>query len=364
MRRKKVSGLAVYVLIAAGLILSILSPMIPQLIEAGYSQSMYTWIIRPYSVLTGFFPFSLAELIVVGLTGLCVFLAVKAVVNLVKNPKLFWKHLWQSLPKVALALILLYVGFNMMWGLNYSRLSFAELSGLPVQPASVEELEELALALTREANALRKQVSEDDRGVMLLPDGIRDMLGRADLGYQQAAKIYPELGGTYGTPKGVLLSRYWSYTGIGGVYFPFTAEANVNIDVPHFMLPSAATHEMAHQRGFAREDEANFISYLTCTRHPDPDFQYSGTVMALIHTMNALYRHDRDAYGEIRSQYSQGLNRDLKEWQEYWARFEGPVEKVSTRVNDSYLKANRQQDGIHSYGRMIDLLLAEFRRKK
>ena len=134
--------------------------------------------------------------------------------------------------KIALILVLIYVGFYMLWGLNYSRLSFAEISGLPVEPAAVEELTELALALTEKANSLRAQVAENDRGVMTLSSGIRQMFAQAETGYQRAAEFYPELGGKYGPPKGVFLSRYWSYTGISGMYFPFTAEANVNIDIP------------------------------------------------------------------------------------------------------------------------------------
>ncbi len=196
---------------------------------------------------------------------------------------------------------------------------------------------------------------------MTLPNGIRGMFDRAHLGYERAAEIYPELGGQYGRPKGVMLSPYWSYTGIGGVFFPFTAEPNVNTNMPHFMLASTTTHEMAHQRGFAREDEANYIAYLTSTLHPDPDFQYSGVMLALTYTMNSLYRFSPEIWSEIRNMYSEGVIRDLIGWQEYRARYEGPVKEISTKVNDTYLMANRQEDGVHSYGRMVDLMLAEFR---
>lgn len=360
---KKISGIVFYVLIGAGVLLSLIAPRISPLIEAGYSRSMYIWIVRPLSLLTGLLPFSLTEFTVVALVLFCLVKIALTVGKAVKKPKVFFRSLLKGIPKLALALVLMYVAFNMLWGLNYSRFSFAQISGLEIGPSSVNELKLLAEALTEQANSLREQVQEDDRGVMTLPQGVREMLGRADLGYQKAAKINPELGGKYGRPKGVLLSRYWSYTGIGGVYFPFTAEANVNIDMPHFMLPSAATHEMAHQRGFAREDEANYISYLTCKLHPDLDFQYSGTMLALQNTMNALARHNLEAYKEVRARYSEGVNRDWQDWQEYWQRYEGPVEKASNRVNDSFLKVNRQQDGVYSYGRMVDLLLADFRQR-
>ena len=190
-----------------------------------------------------------------------------------------------------------------------------------------------------------QNVSEDDRGVMMLADfSVRGALAGADRGFALAAKIYPALGGQCGRPKGVLLSRLWSYTGITGMYFPFTAEANVNIDIPHFMLPATAAHEMAHQRGLCPEDEANFLAYFACSLHPDADFQYSGTMLALLNTMSALYRADPDAYAEVRELYRPGLNRDLGLGRA-WRRPMRALERASNKINDSYLRANRQRTG-------------------
>ncbi len=120
---------------------------------------------------------------------------------------------------------------------------------------------------------------------------------------------------------------------------------------------------MAHQRGFAREDEANYIAYLTSTYHPHKDFQYSGTLLALIHSMNAMYRYDKEKHSKLKSEYGAGLTRDLINMNNYWKKFEGSIERASTKMNDMYLKSNMQQDGVHSYGRMVDLLLAEQRSK-
>jgi hypothetical protein len=184
---------------------------------------------------------------------------------------------------------------------------------------------------------------------------------RAEAGFDQAAKGCPQLGGVKLNPKPLLLSRLVSYTGITGVYGPFTGEANVNIDSPAPLLPAAVCHEMSHQRGFAREDEANFIAYLTCIQNPDPDFQYSGKLMALLHAMNALYRSDPQSYEEVRSLYRPGIQRDIDEVVRYSQSHQGPLEEHAQRVNDLYLKANNQRDGVDSYGRVVDLLLAERR---
>ena len=151
-----------------------------------------------------------------------------------------------------------------------------------------------------------------------------------------------------------------SYTGITGIYMPYTGEANVNYNIPSFMWASTAAHEMAHQRGFAREDEANFIAYLVCISSEEEDIQYSGVFLALIYSMNALYNEDQKGYFELRDKYSQGLLRDMKYNGDFWDKYQGMAEEISSNINDGYLKGNRQEDGVKSYGRMVDLLIAEY----
>ncbi|HHW55800.1 MAG: DUF3810 domain-containing protein [bacterium] len=352
------------ILLLLGLALSLIAPYFPGQIEALYAGKLYYWTIRPYSLYTGLFPFSLAEFTLISLGIFAVYQVAIMFISISRGEGLSLSKLPGKLTRLAFALALLYLSFNLMWGLNHNRLTFAEIMELELEPSTVEELAELARHLVAWANELREQVVEDERGVMTLPRGIPDMFNRAQLGFEEAAKIYPQLGGRYGSPKGVLLSRYWSYTGISGTYFPFTAEANVNIHMPHLLLPATTAHEMAHQRGFAREDEANYIAYLACTQHPDPDFQYSGVMLALIHTMGSLAKHHRESWQEIRAQYSPGVSRDLLDYSQYWKGYEGPINETTTRVNDTYLMANGQKDGIESYGRMVDLLLAEFRRQQ
>lgn len=360
MKRKS----AGYILLAAGLLFVLVAGRFPRFIETVYSGAIFPWLAQPLSLATGLLPFSLAELALVALFCWGLVLLVRGGICLAKAPRPVLGKLPRNLARLAAMLAAVYLVFNLMWGLNYSRLTFARIACLPVEAAPVEELAELARHLTHKANELRDLVDEDDQGVMMLSGSIRDMFARSDAGFAAAAQIYPELGGKYGRPKGVFLSRLMSVAGITGIYIPFTAEANVNTHIPPSFLPVTTTHEMAHQRGFAREDEANFIGYLACVMHPDPDFQYSGVLLALVNTMNALARQDREAFEEIRELYSEGLVRDLIHWHDYWRGFEGPVERASTRINNSYLKANRQHDGVASYGRMVDLLLAEFRQKK
>ena len=348
-------------LLPLSLLLTFVASTRPLWVEQKYAGSLYLLIQRILSLLTGFVPFSVGEFMFIFLVLYLIFGLFRGILQIIRKKSEGFRIFSHWIIHLLISFCLLYFSFVTLWGLNYHRLPLAEIIGLDTQPASVEELVALSESLIERANVLRGEVAEDDQGVMVLPKGKSDMFRRAHLGYDAVAVIYPELRGTLSRPKGVLFSHAMAYTGISGIYFPFTGEANVNTTTPDSLILATTTHEMAHQRGFAREDEANYIAYLTATFHPDPDFQYSGVLLALINAMNQLYGRDQELYRELRSQYHPGIIRDLVAIQEYNKRYEGPLERTHTKINNAYLKSNRQEDGVYSYGRMVDLLIAEYR---
>ena len=196
---------------------------------------------------------------------------------------------------------------------------------------------------------------------MALSADISDTAECAKISFDRLEPTYPTLKSGYGIPKPVLASRLMSWFDITGIFFPFTFEANVNVDVPDYSIPSTMCHELSHLRGYMREDEANFIAFLACRESDSPDFYYSGVMLAFIHTNNALYSIDPEAQGAIYSTLSDGVRRDLSFNSAYWKQFEGLAAEISNNVNDAYLKSHQQEDGVKSYGRMVDLLLADYR---
>jgi hypothetical protein len=215
------------------------------------------------------------------------------------------------------------------------------------------------------ANELRVQVTAtDDQGVFKLSVSDTKLAKLTNEAMQLLAEDYPVLGGNYGSPKPILLSKLMSQTEITGIFFPFTMEANVNVDVPDYSIPVTMLHELAHLRGFMREDEANFVAYLAGMKSEHVDLNYSSTMLALIIAGNALYDQSPELYFEVRSEYSEGLVKDIRANSEYWQQYEDTaVSTISNKINDTYLKANAQTDGVKSYGRMLDLLLAQYRKE-
>jgi hypothetical protein len=171
---------------------------------------------------------------------------------------------------------------------------------------------------------------------------------------------FPALGGFYPSPKEVTVSYILSVQQLCGVYSPFTIEANFNGDMPNYNIPHTMCHELSHLKGFMREDEANFIGYLACVGSDNQAFRYSGYLTGWVYAGNALARVDMDAYVELSDRLSLQAKIDLQQNNEFWDRYEGKVAEASTKMNDTYLKANSQTDGVKSYGRMVDLMLAYY----
>ena len=324
----------------------------PDFLEKFYSLSINKLTIQGLSRLTGVFPFSLGEIIYV---SHWIFLPL---IIMILIWKIFRGGVFKFLGKILIYICTVYILFMFLWGFNYSRISVSEMIGFDVSMYSKTELYNLNIDLVEKANHLRTFIEEDQDNVMTISGGYKDVFARANKGYDVVGKDIKALSGKYGRPKSIALSKPMLYTMITGMYFPFTGEANVNTDTTKLLLPATTLHEMAHQRGIAPEDEANFVAYLISINHPDYDFQYSATVLALIHSMNALTKEDNALAQQAKKLYSEGLRRDLRNDSEFWKQYEGKTSEIAEKVNDTYLKSNRQEDGVKSYGKMVDLLLA------
>lgn len=317
------------------------------------------------SFFTGWIPFSVAECIVIGGPVLFLVLLIRFIVHMVKNKENRFARCLLAIGNVAcVAAVILFV-YVIGCGVNYHRVSIAEYRGITVRDSSKEELYGLCTELAAEATRLRAELVqyEDEAGVLRLPISNRDLAKKVRDGYEALAKEMPVLSGYYPASKGIGISKVFSSMEITGVFTCWTMEANVNVDIPDHARAYTMAHEQGHLHGFMREDEANFLAYLSCRASDDPLVQYSGTMLALIYCGNALAGQDAELYGELWSYYHEGIVRDFANNSTYWKQYEDTViSETADKVNDVYLKVNEQEDGVKSYGRVVDLLLAEHRK--
>lgn len=339
-------------LLAGSAVLTVLSGQYPGMAE-WYSTHTYPVIVSVVGRLSGLFSWSLSELCVYALILLAAGSLIHAIAEAVKGGRggavmLRWAS---GLFLAASVLMLLYV---LNCGINYKRVSFSEKSGIQTVEYTAEDLKQTCLWLTEEVNARAGQVERDEAGVMKLESPKEEDAVKA---MQALGVQYPALEGYYPRPKGLLMSEILSYQALTGVYSPFTVEANYNKDMTAYNIPFTACHELSHLRGFMQEEEANFIAFLACKDAEREDFQYSGYLMGWIYSMNALHRADAEAWQEVRLALDESVDADLEANSQFWAKYDGAVAEVSNKVNDTYLKANGQTDGVESYDRMVDLIV-------
>ena len=348
------------VLLPAALTLQVLARLVPGFAE-WYAVTVYPWLLYVLGGISSPFPFALDECLIYLLISSAAFYVFWGICSIWKKKVSLKRWCLTSLGLVWKAGVWWLFLFTVTCGINYHRTPFSKLAELPMEPSTVEELEELCLWLTGQIEEAGSRVKVQDDGLTALPEDMREKTLDA---MTELGERWPELGGWYPKAKPVFAWKVLSLEFLEGVFGPYTMEAHYNPDIPAYNQPAVLCHELSHLQGFMREDEANYIAYLACTGSDDPNLNYSGLLLAYTHSINALYRADPERFAVVRRQLCEQAERDYAWHREYWAQYEGPVSELSDKVNDTYLRANAQQEGSKSYGRMVDLLLGEHRQRK
>ena len=304
--------------------------------------------------LWGRLPFSVGEVLAALFLGGSLFGLLRAFIRLGRDGA---GRFFRRLLALAAAWMWLWAGFCWLWNAAYYAPSFQQRSGLTAAPYSVEELAQVTAVYARRAAELSDQVPRTEDGGFLRDTG--SWFRTAETLYEGIAAEFPCLAADTGRAKPIVCSRLQSILGFTGVYFPFTGEANVNVDAPACLIPATIAHELSHQRMVASENEANFVGIAACLTSGDPVFAYSGALDGLISLSNALCSAAPDTWYAIAETYfTPELSRDWEDDRAYWAALESPLEDRAGQTYDAFLKQNGQELGLRSYGACVDLLVA------
>lgn len=373
----KLKRIWILMLLPIGAVFILLARLSPFIAEYVFARGLYKILSLPLGLVTGIFPFSLAELIIVLSPLILLSLIICFVVSLIKKKEgrgmIIKKVLVNVLCFISVAVFL----FIVLCGTNYYRYTFAKEYNLNVKERTVEELKELCVYLKGKVEESKEAIDKkdlDENGVVTFGENrtyedFSDVAREAKRAMSSLAEDYTSLRYSTGRAKEVVLSKYMSYGGIVGIFIPFTMEANVNTDVADYNRPADTCHELAHMRGYMKEEEANYIAYLACINSEEPIFNYSGYMLAFVIATNALYDYNSEAYWNIMDGLSQNVIADINYEREYWKEIRSheiaeTTETIMNQVNDTYLKVNGQESGVKSYGEMVDLLLAEYFQKE
>ena len=253
---------------------------------------------------------------------------------------------------------------TMVWGLSYHAGDLAEDLRLDTGSYNLEELTEATEYYRDKAVELAALVKRDEQGNVDFAD-FEELAKAAGEGFRILTyeKHYPVFAGSRLPVKRLGWADMYTSMGITGVTFGLTGEAAVNPQIPDVTLPFTMVHEMAHRMCIAKERDANFTGFLACSVHPDPEFQYSGYFMAYRYCYNALAGVNHPSAAAAAARVKSGVSQQLQQDMDYYSHFFSSNKNdlatdFADTVNDTYLKTSGEENGIHSYAQVCDLLVS------
>lgn len=272
------------------------------------------------------------------------------------------KRLCRFVSFVLAVLSLIYILFVLTFATGYRATPIGDRLGLEEKPVSAEELYDTTCIVIGELNRLADEQTFGIDGLSRMPDGFDATVDLLNEAYVTFAGQYPGLTGTFNSrPKIISLSRPMTYTHIAGVYSFFTGESNINVNYPDFVIPFTTAHEMAHQRGIARENEANFVAFLVSIASDDSYVRYSGYLNLYEYLASALYKASGDLYRKALGTLDTRVRQELAAYSAFFDKYrETVVSKISDAVNDAYLTAQGTPGSV-SYGLVVDLAVSYYR---
>jgi hypothetical protein len=351
----------VWLLIALGV--QALAAMMSEEVEVVYSQYIFYYITRWLSALNKFLPgYAIGEILFVVLAIWFFGWTLWYLRRSWRRESRFLDVVKVFFLQVLWVMSFLVPIFLFLWGLNYQRMPLADVLEFDRRPARTGELESIGLQVVSGVNRDYEVArgSRDWSGASSLPISRDTMFKVIERAFQEERLLGDASQGEFSNPKPLFLSRLATWMGVSGFYIAFTGEVTFNEQIPDCDLPMVIAHHKAHQRGYAREDEANFVAYLVCVNSTDPYVRYSGYLHGL-RVLDTLAKGNPDRYTELMSRIGDGPQRDLNARAEFWGGAKNSVAgAVAKRVFSGYLRANRVSGGIKNYDEDVPLIIGYY----
>ncbi|MFN2262303.1 MAG: DUF3810 domain-containing protein [Psychroflexus sp.] len=259
--------------------------------------------------------------------------------------------------KIGSFLSIIYFWFHLSWGLNYYRFPLHQALDVKKDYSTIE-LIDFTENLINKANSIHSSLVENDTMEVVFNKTPNDYEKETFQNFKAVSfqgQVVPNQ-----SIKPSLLSLPLTYMGFGGYLNPFTHEAQYNNKVPNYKYPSLIAHEMAHQLGYAKENEANFVSCYINMHSQNQKIKYTGFTYALKFCLNDVYRRSPEDFEALKAKVNPGILKNYKEVQLFWESYKNPVEPLFKNVYGNFLKVNNQPKGIESYNYVVALLVNYF----
>jgi Protein of unknown function (DUF3810) len=330
------------------------------IVENDFSTHFYPAFSKILRATFGWLPFSIGDFLY---GGLVVFLLIK----LFHFFRFFWskksrmRYKSNIIPvfySIFIFCSVLYLVFNIFWGINYNRIGIATQLNLTIEKYSVEDLKKINDVLVEKINLSKYNLIQKNAKYPTSSE----MFLKTENAYISAEKKYPFLHYENRSIKKSMWGWLGNYTGFLGYYNPFTGEAQVNTTVPKFTQPFTTCHEVAHQLGYAKEMEANFVGYLAASASLDTLFRYSVYTDLFTYANRTLYFVDSASSLEYRKKLLPEVIADFIERKKFNMKHKSFAEPIVSYFYNIFLESNEQPMGILSYDEVTAFIIAYYKK--
>jgi len=329
-------------------------------VENGYATGFFPSFSTGLRFLLGKIPFSVGDILywaLVFFLGWKLFRLFRFVYQK-RTRAAYWQRFKQFSYRTILTFAIIYIVFNIFWGINYNRKGIAWQLGLPEQKYTTEELRQMNCLLLDKVNNSKRSLVRSGEAY---PND-RELFAKVSAAYTILAKQYPFLEYHPASIKSSMWGWFGNYAGFTGYYNPFTGEAQVNTTIPKFLQPYTSCHEAAHQIGYAKEMEANFVGYLAASSSKDTLLHYSVYLDLFTYANRNLFMNDSSSARLYAKELDSTVKADILEWRKFNRRHQGKLEPLVRWAYGKYLQSNQQPNGISSYDEVTGFLIAYYKK--
>ena len=313
----------------------------PRIVEEYYSEFIYQYIFKFYSMLFSGFSIAIGDLLVL-------LALISSIIYLI----FFFRFKINDFINVFAVISITIFLFYSLWGLNYFKTPL--LSKFDIGEIKYESLQTTLDRLIDDANEAHLILGDEDSTLENLEFDKEKIISELKL---DNIKKFDKISTTKFAKKSII-PKIFLYQGVSGYINPFTLEAIVVEEIPSIDFSITVLHEQAHQLGYAAEEDANFLAFISSINNQDPLIKYSGYVFGLSYLLNEIQINHNDDLSSFTDKINSGIIEDINSRRKFWQKYSNNIiNSLQNILYDFYLKSNNQKAGIASYSRIVNHII-------
>ena len=313
----------------------------PRIVEEYYSEFIYQYIFKFYSMLFSGFSIAVGDLLVL-----------LALISSIIYFIFFFRFKINDFINVFAVISITIFLFYSLWGLNYFKTPL--LIKFDIGEIKYESLQTTLDRLIDDANEAHLLLGDEDSTLENLEFDKEKIISELKL---DNIKKFDKISTTKFAKKSII-PKIFLYQGVSGYINPFTLEAIVVEEIPSIDFSITVLHEQAHQLGYAAEEDANFLAFISSINNQDPLIKYSGYVFGLSYLLNEIQINHNDDLSSFTDKINSGIIEDINSRRKFWQKYSNNIiNSLQNVLYDFYLKSNNQKAGIASYSRIVNHII-------